>query len=338
MTGINRQWLLRRRPEGVATQDDFEYRELPLSSAALAPGELLLRNHVFLCAPTMRNWMAPPSNSLYPSLPLGEPVMAPAACEVVASARDGVPVGTRVTSFTGWQDYQRVGAEHPVTPIQDRFDDIEAMGLYGLNTLTGYFGLRKVGRPRPGETLVVSGAAGSTGSIAAQVGKILGCRVIGIAGGAEKCGWLVHDCGLDAAIDYKHESVAARLDALCPQGIDIFYDNVGGEILQAAVDRMAKFGRIVLCGQIATYNDDGPAPGPRNMMRMVYGSITMQGFLMGDYAAETESALTQLAQWVGEGRIVHRTDVRVGFSQIPDTFQALFDGRNLGTLLAVIER
>ncbi|MDB6001725.1 MAG: NADP-dependent oxidoreductase, partial [Rhizobacter sp.] len=281
---VNRQWLLRRRPQGPATVADFEYRETQVPGAHdLAPGELLLRNRAFLCAPTMRNWMEPPGNSLYPSLPIGEPVMAPAGCEVVASARAGVAVGSLVTSFTSWQDFTRVGAGHAVTPVPAGLSLTEAMGVLGLNTLTAYFGLLRVGRPAAGETLVVSGAAGSTGAIAAQIGKLKGCRVIGIAGGASKCAWLTDELGLDGAVDYKAGNVEGQLRALCPQGVDVFFDNVGGEILQAAVEVMARKGRIVLCGQIATYNNGGPAPGPRNMMRLVYGSITMQGFLQGDY-------------------------------------------------------
>jgi NADPH-dependent curcumin reductase CurA len=337
MSGVNRQWLLHRRPHGVTTRADFEYREIATPNQPLAIGELLLRNRYFLCAPTMRNWMEPPGNSLYPSIPLGRPIMAPVAGEVIASARDGVAPGDRVMTFTAWEDVSLVPAALAVTPIRAEFSYVEAMGPYGLNALTGYFGLLKVGLPRPGETLVVSGAAGSAGSAAAQIGKIKGCRVIGIAGGQEKCAWLRETCGLDAMIDYKSEATLERLSELCPNGIDVFFDNVGGDILQSAVENMAKFGRIVLCGQIASYNEDGPTPGPRNMMRLIYGSVRMQGFLAGDYAPEREAAIDELRGWVRAGRFAHREDVRTGFMQIPDTFAALFDGTNKGTLLAAIE-
>lgn len=336
MRNLNRQWLMQSRPLGNVTQNNFAYREIAQPDPeSLKPGELLLRNRAFLCAPTMRNWMDPPGNNLYPSLPLGEPVRAPAACEVVASARSDVPVGTRVISFTGWQDFQLAAADHPVTPIAENISYVDALGVYGLNARTAYFGLLKIGRPRVGETLVVSGAAGSTGSMAAQIGKIMGCRVIGIAGGDDKCRWLKEECGLDAAIDYRLGPVQPRLAELCPDGIDIFYDNVGGDILQAAVDTMARFGRIVLCGQIANYTKAGPAAGPTNMMRLIYGSITMQGFLQSDYAAEVDAAITQLRTWVGEGRITHREDVRSGFMNIPDAFASLFDGSNQGTLIVL---
>ncbi len=338
MAEVNRQWLLRRRPTSNVTADDFEYSETSIpDSSSLRPGELILRNLLFLCAPTMRNWMEPPGNSLYPSIAIGDPVMAPAACEVVASAREGVPVGMRVTAFTSWQDYQRVAADHPVTPVPDGLSVTDIMTTYGLNARTAYFGLLKVGKPRAGDTLVVSGAAGSTGSVAAQIGKIMGCRVIGIAGGARKCAWLTGECGLDAAVDYRSGDVQEKLRELCPDGIDIFYDNVGGDILQAAIENMAKFGRIILCGQIATYTEGGPARGPNNMMRLIYGSVTMQGFLQADYEDETDAAFRQLRQWVDQGLIVHRADIRPGFERIPQTFAALFEGGNEGTLLAAVE-
>ena len=338
MNTSNRQWLLRRRPQGMATADDFEYRETEISTTPeLAPGELLLRNRVFLCAPTMRNFMNPPGNSFYLSLPIGEPVFAPAGCEVIASARPGVPVGALVTAFTSWQDYQRVGSTHALTPLPAGVDLMQAMGTLGMNTQTAYFGLLRVGRPLPGETVVVSGAAGSTGSIAAQIGKIHGCRVIGIAGGAEKCKWLINALKLDGALDYKAGDVLGQLRHLCPNGIDVFYDNVGGEILQAAVEVMARKGRIVLCGQIAGYNDADPAPGLRNMMRLVYGSITVQGFLRSDYADEVPAALAELQSWFAAGKLQARVDARGGFMQIPQTFAALFRGENAGTLLALVD-
>ena len=334
---INRQWLLRQRPSGEVTQDDFEYRETEGPQRALEPGEIVLRNQVFLCAPTMRNWMDPPGNSLYPSIPLGQPVLAPCAGEVVASAHSDFAPGDRVTTLGSWQDYQIVnGTMRTISAIPTGISTIDAMGRFGLNPLTGYFGMLRVGQPVAGETVVVSGAAGSTGSTAAQVARIAGCRVVGIAGGRDKCDWLVNDCKINAAINYKSENVEQRLAELCRGGIDIFYDNVGGEILQAAVENMALHGRIVLCGQIASYNDDRAPEGPRNMMRLIYGSVRMQGFLMGDYAAQVPAALAELDAWTKAGLIAYREDVRSGFDQIPATFGALFDGSNRGTLLASI--
>lgn len=338
MNEVNRQWLLRRRPQGPLVAADLEYRETPAPDpASLRPGELILRNRIFMCAPTMRNWMEAPGNSLYPSIPLGNPVMAPAGCEVIASARVGVPVGSEVTTLASWQDFEKVAADHPVTPVLAGLKLTDVMGPLGLNARTAYFGLLRVGQPKQGETLVVSGAAGSTGAITAQIGKIVGCRVIGIAGGDAKCRMLTEKLQLDGAVDYRSGRVEADLKAMCPDGIDIFYDNIGGEILQAAIENMARFGRIVLCGQIAGYNDGGPVQGPNNMMRLIYGSIRMQGFLEGDYLSEVVEAVDQLRRWIDEGKIRHREDIRQGFMNLPEIFNALFDGSNEGTLLALID-
>jgi len=338
-TMTNRQWLLRRRPEGLPKPQDFELRTEGDPAEPLENGQIRIRNLLFLCAPTMRNWMDETGNSLYPSIPLGSPVMAPAAARVVASKDPRYPVGSRVTTISSWQDYETIDAQaRTVQLVPAGMTAVEAMGVFGLNSLTAYFGLLRVGKPQPGETLVVSGAAGSTGSIAAQIGKIKGCRVIGIAGGSTKCQWLIDECGLDAAIDYRAEDVEARLRELCPDGIDVFFDNVGGEILQAAIENMARFGRIVLCGQIASYNNGEPAEGPRNMMRLIYGSIVMQGFLMGDYRAEVPSALAELEPWIRKGRIVARVDVRSGFEELPEIYTSLFTGANEGTLMALIDQ
>ncbi|EHJ62388.1 hypothetical protein NSU_0519 [Novosphingobium pentaromativorans US6-1] len=319
-------------------REDFEYREDPAPTAdTLADGGLILRNKAFLCAPTMRNWMEAPGNSLYPSIPIGSAIMAPAVCEVVASRRDDVPVGTRVMAITSWQDFQQVDTSHDVTPIPDWMGDVDALGLYGINGVTAYIGITRIGRPKAGETVVVSGAAGSTGVTAAQVAKALGCRVIGIAGGKRKCDWLIEEIGLDGAVDYRAGDVQGQLAQLCPQGIDVFYDNVGGEILQAAIENMAVFGRIVLCGQIASYNDDGPVPGPTNMMRLIYGNIRMEGFLCLAYADVFPEAREKLREWKEAGRMIHREDVRPGFEKLPETYNALFDGSNSGTLIGIVE-
>ena len=339
MADINRQWLLRARPSGQLRMEDFEYRESPLPTTPLGEGEMRVRNMVFLCAPTMRNWMDPPGNSFYPSIPLGTPIFAPAVGRVVESNNPDFKAGDRVFAFSSWQDYTVVGGPsvRPPTKLVDGISFVDAMGRYGLNPITAYFGLLDVGAAKAGETLVVSGAAGSTGSTAAQIGKAIGMRVIGIAGGAAKCAWLKHDCGLDGVIDYKAENVEARLAALCPTGIDVFYDNVGGDILQAAVNNMAPLGRIVLCGQISSYDTQQQAEGPRNMMRLIYGSIRMQGFLCGSYAARFDEAVRDLAAWSAAAKIVYREDLHQGFDKLPSAFATLFSGGNQGTLLVQID-
>lgn len=339
MGEINRRWLLKQRPAGTLKLSDFEYVEAEVPSGELKPDEILVRNVAFLCAPTMRNWMDPPGNSLYPSIPLGQPIMAPAVGRVVRSAADSLPVGSRVFMLSSWQDYSVVAGAglRPPTRLPDGITFLDGLGRYGLNPMTAYFGLLEVGQPRAQETLVVSGAAGSTGSTVCQIGKIEGLHVIGIAGGAQKCAWLTDECGIDAAIDYKSEDVAARLAELCPHGINIFFDNVGGEILQAAIDNMAPFGRIVLCGQIASYDGGESAEGPRNMMRLIYGGIRMQGFLCGHFAARFSEAVAALKKWTEAGQLVYREDLRHGFENLPGAFQALFDGSNQGTLIVQID-
>ena len=334
---VNRQWQLAKRPEGRARVDDFVRNDQPDDDSALAPGEIAVRSMLFLCAPTMRNWMDPPGASLYPSVPVRTAMLAPAGGRIIASAHPDWPTGTDITWFGSWQDVQRMRPDATLpTRVPAGVSLQEAMGQFGLNPLTAYFGLLRIGEPKPGETLLVSGAAGSVGSVAVQLGKLHGCRVVGIAGGAEKCRWLTEACGVDVAIDYKARPLVAALDRACPGGIDIFFDNVGGATLDSAVDRMNKFGRIVLCGQIAGYDGNAMA-GPRNMMRLIYGSVRMQGFLMGDYAAEVPAAIAELRRWADGGALAYRDDVRHGFDALPQSLLTLFDGGNSGTLLVMTD-
>ena len=337
MTSNNRQWLLRNRPRGQLSLEDLELTTGDQHIRPLQDGQIRVRNLLFHCAPTMRNWMAEPGNNFIRTIALGTPVLALAASRVVESNHPRYPVGSRIVSLGCWSEYDIIDVvRFAPQPIPGGMTAIESVGMFGLNSLTAYFGLMRVGQPRSGETLVVSGAAGSTGSVAAQIGRIKGCRVIGIAGGKRKCAWLKEECGLDATIDYHSLDVNTALRTHCPDGIDIFYDNVGGTILQAGVDNMAKFGRIVLCGQIAEYNEDGPTAALSNMMRLIYGSVRVQGFLYSDYLHEIPEALDDLIPWVRSGKILTRQDVRPGFENLPTIFNALFDGSNEGTLLGVI--
>jgi NADPH-dependent curcumin reductase CurA len=336
MTTINRRWVLARRPQGRASLGDFAFEQQPLSPADLAEGQVLVRTRVFSCAPTMRNWMNEPGRSYRASIALGDPIIGVSAGEVIASRNPRFPVGSGVSAVMRWEDFTVLSPDTsvmPVLPVPDGMAMEDALGIFGMNSLTAYFGMLRVGEPKPGETVVVSGAAGSTGSVAAQVARNIGCRVIGIAGGAAKCARLVDDLGLDAAIDYKSENVSARLKALCPDGVDVFYDNVGGDILQAVMENVAVHARIAVCGQVAAYDSDQPAPGPRDMMKLVYWRVRMQGFVMGDYAHEAPAALDQLRAWRDEGRLVYRADLREGFERLPGAFLDLFTGGNDGALL-----
>ena len=330
---VNRQWLLARRPQGMLSLDDFKYQETPFTPPDLKPGEILVRNKFFSLVPAQRTWMNADSAYFRP-MELNKPVVSPAVAEVTASANPKYPVGALVTTLTGWEDYTLLSGERFWAGLLPAgIDPVDSLSLFGGNTLTAYFGLLKVGQPKAGETVVVSGAAGSTGSMAAQIARIKGCKVIGIAGGKAKCDWLLTACKLDGAIDYRSENVGARLKELAPKGVDVFYDNVGGEIMRDVIDNMAMYGRVVLCGQIAEYNSAEPAPGPRDMFRVISHRLRIQGFISADFMGERNAALADLTQWAQSGELIHRADVRHGFKTLPTTYFDLFTGGNLGTLI-----
>jgi NADPH-dependent curcumin reductase CurA len=255
--------------------------------------------------------------------------------QVVESSNPALPEGALVQGLLNWQEYSvgDLAAPIPLRPLPTGVTPTMALGVFGSTSLTAYFGLLDVGQPRSGETVLVSGAAGATGSVVAQIARLKGCRVVGIAGGAEKCQWLLDACKLDAVIDYKSEDITARIGELCPDGVDVFFDNVGGDTLEAGISHMADFGRIVLCGAISGYNDETPAPGPRNLMILITRRIRMQGFIVIDYLTRAEEAYTALAEWVSAGEIAWRDDIQEGFENIPATLQRLFDGRNTGKQL-----
>jgi NADPH-dependent curcumin reductase CurA len=333
---INRQWLLARRPVGMVSESDFEYREAPLEP--LADGEYRVRVCYISFDPAMRGWMED-RESYMPPIQIGEVMRAGAVGEVIESRNPGFAVGDMVQGLFGWQEYVNAGRGMvqgqkipPGTP------PTWPLGVLGITGLTAYFGLLDLGQPKPGETVLVSGAAGATGSVAGQIAKLKGCRAIGIAGGGVKCAWLTDEAGFDAAIDYKSEDVGARIGALCPAGVDVFFDNVGGAILEAALDHIAQKARVVLCGGISGYNEKEPPPGPRNLMNLVLQRARMEGFIVIDYMARFPEATAELAQWVGEGKIVHREDVQEGIENAPQTFLRLFRGQNTGKqLLEVAE-
>jgi NADPH-dependent curcumin reductase CurA len=324
----NRQWLLARRPEGALKDSDFRFAETEVP--APAEGELLIRNLILSCDPTQRAWVA--GDTYLPAVKIGEDVRSFRAGRIDASNSPGFKAGDIVLGLVGWQDYVAMKPEGlskvpPGAPIE------LAMGVLGMIGITAYFGLLDVGRPAAGETVVVSGAAGATGSLVGQIAKIKGCRVIGVAGGAKKCRWLTHELGLDAAIDYKAENLKARLKELCPKGIDIFFDNVGGDILDAALARLAMRGRIVLCGGIAAYDAAEPLPGPKNYLNLVSKRGRMEGFLVTDYLPRAAEAIGALAGWVKEGKIKYRVDVQQGLENAPATLRRLFEGQNEGKQL-----
>ncbi|TCS15323.1 NADP-dependent oxidoreductase [Caulobacter sp. BK020] len=332
----NRAWTLKSRPEGKVSVDDFVLSAASFSRPALASGEILVRNRLFAVAPTIRNGLNTPSRAYRGSIPIGGTIPGMAGAEVLDSRHPGFRRGDRLVALSRWEDFSVLAPDRapvPVFPIPPSMDFEEALGPLSPNSLTAYFGLTEVGRPLPGETVVVSAAAGSVGSVACQIARILGCRIIAIAGGADKCAWLSKVCRVDATIDYKAEDVATRLTALCPTGVNLYFDNVGGEILQAVVDALAPKACVVLCGQISAYDSGAPASGPRDMMKLVYGRVRMEGFVVGDYVDQLNTARDRLRGWIERGDLVVRTDLRRGFEHLPKAFVDLFAGVNAGTLL-----
>lgn len=335
---VNRQWLLARRPRGQVSVDDFARRDAPVPQADLAAGEILVRNLMLGFDPAQRGWMddAP---SYLPPIKIDEVVRGSAAARVIASANPAYPEGSMVRGLFGWQDYAVAacaGDPDPVAIAEGTAPE-EALGVFGAASLTAYVGIYDVGRLRAGDCVLVSGAAGAVGSVAVQIARLAGARVIGIAGGAEKCRWLVEDYGADAAIDYRNENVRERLKTLAPDGIDLFFDNVGGTTLEAGIAHIARFGRIILCGAISGYNDTDAAAGPRNLVRLISQRAGMRGFILLDHLDRIPTAMAELRQWVHSGRLHYRTDIQHGFDAIPQTFLRLFSGSNQGKQLLRID-
>ena len=309
----NRQWLLARRPDGAIKDSDFKLVETDVPTPG--EGEVLVRNLMLSCDPTQRGWIA--FDTYLPAVKIGEVVRSLGAGRIVASNHPDFAVGDLVSGLVGWQDYVVMNPKGQLNKLPPGAPLELAMSALGMTGITAYFGLLDVGRPVAGETVVVSGAAGATGSVVGQIAKIKGCRAIGVAGGPEKCRWLTDEAGFDGAIDYKSDNVAARLKELCPKGIDIFFDNVGGDVLDAALARLAMRGRVVLCGGIANYNATEPPPGPKNYLNLVTKRGRMEGFLVLDYMARAGEAIAALAGWVQAGKIKHKVDVQHGLENAP---------------------
>jgi NADPH-dependent curcumin reductase CurA len=334
----NRRWTLAARPQGAVQPSDFALVELPVDDAPLAPGEIMVRNVAFSVAPTIRNRLKPPHGNHRGAIAIGGAIGGMAVSEVIASANPNHPIGQRLVAMAQWEDVSRLAPDRsPVPPFPLPADASvdDALGILSPNSLTAYFGMAAIGRPAAGETVLVSGAAGAVGTMACQIARILGARVIAIAGTAEKCRWLREVCRVDATIDYRADDVSARLSELAPTGVDVFFDNVGGTLLQNGVDRMARHGRIVVCGQISAYDGDGAAPGPSDMMKVVYGALTIRGFVVGDFVDQTIEAQEQLRRWAQAGELVVRLDKRQGLAALPAAFVDLFRGGNDGALIVV---
>lgn len=330
LPSVNRQWLINGNPRGRALNDtDFKLNEADM--APLAEGEVRVRVEYLSFDPSQKGQLENVSGYASGNS-VGDVMTAGGIGEVVESRHAKVKVGDKVSGRLGWQEYAVLpGAAVQIVP-DDKFLSAR-LGPLGGTGLTAYFGFFRVGRPEPGDTVVVSGAAGAVGSIVGQLANIMGCRTVGIAGGADKCAWLVDELGYDAAVDYKNDNVKAKLRELCPDGIDVFFDNVGGPILNDALACIAKHARVVICGGISRYEQESLPPGPPNYFNIVFREATMEGFLLTSYDKEFPLAQARIMQWIDSGQIAYKEDVQQGFENIPATLLRLFTGANFGKQL-----
>lgn len=334
-TPTNRQWRLASRPNGLVEDSNFRWVEEPVPALS-ADGQVLVRNLYLSLDPTQRGWMA--RDTYMPAIPIDAVIRAFAVGKVVESRHPGFAAGDIVSGLFGWQDYAVADGNMrgAVTKVPAGVPIPLAMSALGLTGLTAYFGLLDVGQPKAGQTVVVSGAAGATGSVVAQIAKIKGCRVVGIAGGKAKCDWVVRELGADACVDYKGEDVGARLRELCPKGIDVYFDNVGGEILDLALARLAFKGRVVICGAISQYNSNELPAGPKHYMNLLLQRGRMEGFLVTDFLPRAGEAVAELSGWIQSGKLKDQVDVQEGIENAPRVFRRLFTGENLGKQLLKI--
>ena len=332
MPSTNRQILLRRRPVGLLGPQDTEL--VTTATPAPADGEALLRTTYIGLDAAARTWLNDQAGYL-PPVALGEVVRAAGIGEVVETRCDAYQVGDIVTTLTGFQEYSIIRDDVFSTLIPGETDQVAIMSVYGSSGATAYFGMTDIGRPQPGETVVVSAAAGATGSVAGQIAKIAGARVIGIAGGPQKCRAVVEDFGFDACIDYKNEDLAAALKQHCPRGVNVYFDNVGGPILNAVLGRIAPKARVVLCGVISSYLT-GEHPGPANYVNLLAKTASMQGFNALDEWNRFDQAFGDLRRWEHEGSLRHRETIFDGLELCVDALNGLFTGANIGKMLVKV--
>jgi NADPH-dependent curcumin reductase CurA len=331
MSDVNRQVRLAARPQGMLTPDVWELTEEALP--APAAGQVLVAVELLSLDPAMRGWLNDVP-SYVPPVGIGEVMRAGGVGRVLSSADERFAEGDWVTGTTGVQEYALLDAG-AVTPIDTSLAAPETyLGALGISGLTAYFGLLDVGHAEAGETVAVSGAAGSVGSLVGQIARIRGCRSVGIAGSPEKCSWLTGELGFDAAVDYRSEEVAGALRKAAPDGIDVFFDNVGGEILDAALTRLSRGARVVICGAISQYNAERAVAGPSNYLSLLVKRASMTGFVVFDYAARYREAAREIAGWLADGSLIAREEVIDGGVQVfGETLMRLFHGENTGKLV-----
>jgi NADPH-dependent curcumin reductase CurA len=334
MVNVNRQFRIAARPVGMVKVSDFRYAEEPVPE--VGEGQALVRTLYLSLDPSMRGQMENRADYVAP-LAIGDVMRAGGIGVIERSRNPAYPVGTMVSGTLGMQTHVVTdGRALPLRTFAADTDPVAALGVFGGTGMTAYFGMLDIGRPVAGNTVVVSGAAGATGSIAGQIANLKGCRVIGIAGSAAKCRWLTDELGFEAAIDYRAANVGAELDRLCPKGIDVYFDNVGGTILDLCLARLAMNARVVLCGGISRYNATGPVPGPVNYFNLVFRRARMEGFIVLDYAKRFEDATREMRIWIDAGRLKHRATIVEGFENLPQALIRLFEGDNIGKMMVKV--
>lgn len=336
---MNRQICLKARPHGLPTPECYERRESPIPQPQ--DGELLIRNLYLSLDPAIRGWMSD-KPSYAPPIPVGAVMRGLTIGRVVESRAEGFTTGDLVAGMHGWEDYSIAAAARVRRVPEDSGQSVTShLGVLGSGGLTAYFGTLEIGRVRAGETVLVSGAAGTVGSIAGQIARLKGCRVVGIAGGPQKCAWLIEECGFDAAIDYKGsaaEDMAGALRAACPSGIDVYFENVGGPLLDTVLMQINEGARMVICGMIADYNRTSPPVGARNLWQLLVKSARMEGFLVMNYRDRSPQATAELAAWVRDGKIKYREQLVHGLENATQALLQLFSGDHHGKLLVEIAK
>lgn len=331
---MNKLILLAKRPKGKPVLSDFKFteEEMPLAR----DGEVLLKTLYVSVDPYLRGRMSD-AKSYIPPFQVNEPLLSGVVAEVTESKNPDFKVGELVSGMLGWKQFQTSDGKSLSKISRDGVESSAYLGILGMTGLTAYLGLTEIGKPKAGETIVVSGAAGAVGSVVGQIGKILGCRVIGIAGSDEKVEMLKSSFGFDAAINYKStDDMQRAVKEAAPSGVDIYFDNVGGAIADAVLANINQFGRVAVCGAISSYNDTEVAEGPRLQPLLIKNSVLMQGFIVSNYAEKFPAAIEQLSQWLKEDKLHYAETVVEGFDNIPQAFIDLFNGKNKGKMVVKV--